>query len=329
MIRRREFIAGLGGAAASSAIWPLAAPAQQRMQVVGFLSAWSPGDIAPRTREFAQGFKEAGFVEGQNVVFESRFASGKMDQLPALAAELVQRRVDALYVAGPPATLAAKSATATIPIVFGMGEDPVKEGIVASLNRPGGNATGFTDFLNQLTAKRLDLLRQAVPSATVIGFLVNPNNPNADPDTKDAQAAALARGLTLRVLTAANEGDFARVFATISQERIGALLFGVEPAFWARAPQLVALAARHAVPTLYDRSLFPAAGGLMSYNTLRSERDHLEGLYLGRVLKGIKPADLPVVQATKFEFVINLKTAKALHLEIPPGILANADVVIE
>ena len=324
-IRRRQFITLLGSAAA----WPVTARAQQRMQVVGFLTLWSPGDTPPRTREFAQGLKEAGFVEGQNVVFESRFASGKVDQLPALAAELVRRRVDAFYVVGPPATIAAKAATATIPIVFGMGEDPVKEGVVASLNRSDGNLTGFTDFNNQLMAKRFDLLRQAVPNATVIGFLVNPNNPNADPDTKDAQAAALARGLTLRVLAAAGEGDFAQAFATISQEGIGALVFGVNPAFWARAPELVALAARHAVPTLYDRSLFPAAGGLMSYNTLRSERDHLEGLYLGRVLKGIKPAQLPVMQATKFEFVINLKTAKALGLEIPAGVLAIADRVIE
>ena len=323
-MRRREFITLIGSVAA----WPRPARAQQRMQVVGFLTLWSPGDTPPRTREFAQGLKEAGFVEGQNVVFESRFASGKVDQLPALAAELVRRRVDAFYVAGPPATIAAKAATATIPIVFGMGEDPVKEGVVASLNRSGGNLTGFTDFNNQLMAKRFDLLRQAVPNAIVIGFLVNPNNPNADPDAKDAQAAALARGLTLRVL-AADQGDFAQTFATISQEGIGALVFGVNPAFWARAPELVALAARHAVPTLYDRSLFPAAGGLMSYNTLRSERDHLEGLYLGRVLKGIKPADLPVMQATQFEFVINLKTAKALGLEIPPGVLAIADRVIE
>jgi putative ABC transport system substrate-binding protein len=325
MIRRREFIAGLGGAAA----WPLAAAAQQRMQVVGFLSMWSPGDTPPRTSVFAQALEEAGFVEGQNVAFESRFASGKVDQLPALAAELVRRRVDAFYVGGPPATIAAKAATATIPIVFGMGEDPVKEGVVASLNRPGGNATGFTDFTNQLMAKRFDLLRQAVPNATVIGFLVNPNNPNADPDTKDARAAALARGLTLRVLAAANEGDFAQAFATISQERIGALLFGVEPFFWARAPELVALAARHAVPALYDRSIYSAAGGLMSYSTLRSEREHFEGLYLGRVLKGIKPADLPVVQATRFEFVLNLKTARTLGLEISPTLFALADRVIE
>jgi putative ABC transport system substrate-binding protein len=324
-MRRREFIAGLGGAVA----WPLAARAQQRMQVVGFLSAWSPGDLPPRTSVFAQALKEAGFVEGQNVAFESRFASYKVDQLPALAAELVRRRVDAFYVGGPPATIAAKAATATIPIVFGMGEDPVKEGIVASLNRPGGNATGFTDFSNQLMAKRVDLLRQAVPNATVIGFLVNPNNPNADPDTKDARAAVLARGLTLRVLAAANEGDFAQAFATISQERIGALLFGVDPFFMARAPELVALAARHAVPALYDRGIFSAAGGLMSYSTLVSEREHFEGLYLGRVLKGIKPADLPVVQATKFEFVVNLKTARTLGLTIPETLLATADQVIQ
>jgi putative ABC transport system substrate-binding protein len=210
-----------------------------------------------------------------------------------------------------------------------MGEDPVKEGIVASLNRPGGNATGFTDFSNQLMGKRFDLLRQAVPNATVIGFLVNPNNSNADPDTKDARAAALARGLTLRVLAAANESDFAQAFATISQERIGALLFGVDPFFMARAPELVALAARHAVPALFDRSIYSAAGGLMSYSTLSSEREHFEGLYLGRVLKGIKPADLPVVQATRFEFVLNLKTARTLGLEISPTLLGLADRVIE
>jgi putative ABC transport system substrate-binding protein len=210
-----------------------------------------------------------------------------------------------------------------------MGEDPVKGGIVPSLNRPGGNATGVTYLSNQLMAKRLDLLRQAVPKATVIGFLVNPDNPNAVPDSRDARAAALALGLTLRVLTATSERDFEQVFATISRERIGALLIGVDTIFWDKARELVALAARHAVPTLYDRSIFPVAGGLMSYDTSSAEAERMIGLYVGLILKGAKPADLPVQQSTKVELVINLKTAKTLGLTIPPNLLALADEVIE
>ena len=210
-----------------------------------------------------------------------------------------------------------------------MGEDPVKGGIVPSLNRPGGNATGVTYLSNQLMAKRLDLLRQAVPKATVIGFLVNPDNPNADPDSRDARAAALALGLTLRVLTATSERDFEQVFATISRERIGALLIGVDTIFWDKARELVALAARRAVPTLYDRSIFPVAGGLMSYDTSSAEAERMIGLYVGLILKGAKPADLPVQQSTKVELVINLKTAKTLGLTIPPNLLALADEVIE
>jgi putative ABC transport system substrate-binding protein len=270
-------------------------------------------------------------VEGQNVTFEFRYASGHYDRLPALAAELVEQRVDVIVAGGPPGAIAAKSATAIIPIpiVLHMGEDPVKGGIVPSLNRPGGNATGVIYLTNQLMAKRLDLLHQAAPRATAIGFLVNPDNPNADPDTKDAQAAALALGLTLRVLTATSERDFEQVFATISRERIGALLVGVEPFFWDKAQELVALAARYAVPALYDRSILPVAGGLMSYDASLTEAERVLGLYVGRILKGAKPADLPVIQATKFEFVVNLKTARTLGLTIPPNLLAIADEVIE
>src|SRR5450432_1656893 len=261
-MRRREFIAGLTGAA----VWPLAARAQQQTAVVGVLSMGTPerSRLSFLSPGFTQALKEFGFVEGQNVKFEFRHASQQFDRLPALAAELISQRVDMIYTAGLPGAIAAKAATATVPIVFTMGEDPVKDGIVVSLNRPGGNATGFSSFNNQLMAKRLDLLRQAVPRATAIGFLMNPDNPNAGPDTKDARDAALARGLTLRVLTAASERDFEQVFATISHERIGALLVGVEPFFWGKAQELIALAARHGIPTLYDLSIFPAAGGLMS-----------------------------------------------------------------
>jgi putative tryptophan/tyrosine transport system substrate-binding protein len=326
-MRRREFIAGLGSAAA----WPLAARAQQRTPVVGVLAFGMPESMRQvgHSPAFTQALKEGGFVEGQNVAFEFRYASGQFDRLPALAADLVGLRVDLIYTPGLPPAIAAKATTSTIPIVFNMGEDPVKEGIVASLNRPGGNATGFTGFSNQLIAKRLELLHQAVPRAAVIGFLVNPNNPNADPDTKDARTAALAHGLSLRVLNAASERDFERVFATITQEGIGALLVGVEPYFWERRQELVALATLNSVPVAYDLDIFPAVGGLMSYGTSPSEGDRQVGLYLGRILKGTRPADLPVVQAAKFEFVINLKTAKALGLTLPESLLATANQIIE
>jgi putative tryptophan/tyrosine transport system substrate-binding protein len=331
-MRRRDFIVGLGGTAALSlACWSPRASAQQRTPVVGMLSFGTPESTrqAVHSPAFTQALKEGGFVEGQNVAFEFRYASGQFNRLPTLAADLVGQRVDLIYTPGLPPAIAAKAATATIPIVFNMGEDPVKEGIVASLNRPGGNATGFTGFGNQLIAKRLELLHQAVPKAAVIGFLVNPNNPNGDPDTKDARTAALAHGLSLRVLDAASERDFERVFATITQERIGALLVGVEPFFWDRRQELVALATRNSVPVVYDLNIFPAVGGLMTYGTSPSEGDRQVGLYLGRILKGTRPADLPVVQATKFEFVINLKTAKSLGLTIPETLLATADEVIQ
>jgi putative tryptophan/tyrosine transport system substrate-binding protein len=325
-MRRRDFIAGLCGAAMA---WSIAARAQQRIPVIGYLGMTTPESNLTVTSAFKQGLSEAGFVEGKNVAIESRFASGQFDRLSTLAADLVRQQVDVILAPGLPPAVAAKAATTTIPIVFTMGEDPIKEGIVPSFNRPGGNVTGFTSFSNQLIAKRLELLHQAVPKATVIGFLVNPNNPNAEPDTADARTAALAHGLSLRVLGAVSERDFERVFAAIAQEKIGALLVGVEPFFWARRQELVALATRNSVPAAYDRNIFPAVGGLMSYGTSTSEGDRQVGLYLGRVLKGARPADLPVVQSTKFEFVINLKTAKALGLTIPETLSATADEVIQ
>jgi putative tryptophan/tyrosine transport system substrate-binding protein len=276
-----------------------------------------------------QALREEGFVAGRNVSFENRFASGQLDRLAVLSADLVRQRVDVIFTGGLAGTTAAKAATTTIPIVFTMGEDPVRYGFVASLNRPGGNATGYTNFANQLFSKQLNLLHLVIPNERKIGFLVNSNNPNAGPDTKDAQAAALALGLTLRALTAAREPDFEQVFSTLAQEQIGGLLVDTDPFFWDQRETLTSLAARHAIPTFYERSLFPEVGGLMSYGTDYNEGYRHAGIYVGRILKGAKPADLPVVQATKFEFVINLKTAKALGLIIPETLLATADEVIQ
>jgi putative ABC transport system substrate-binding protein len=327
MMRRRNFITLLGGAAA----WPLSVRAQQRPQVVGVLSFGMPGDRGTRllTPAFMHALSEGGFVEGKNLALVLRFAAGQFDRLPALAADLVSSRVDLIYAVGLPPAMAAKAATTSIPIVFIMGEDPVKEGVVASLNRPGGNATGFTALANQLIQKRLELLHQAVPDAAVIGFLVNPNNPNAGPDTKDAQAAASAYRLGLRILTVASPSEFEQAFVTISQERIGALLVGVEPFFWMQRQTMTALATRHGVPVAYDRDIFPAVGGLMSYGTDTGEGDRVTGSYVARILKGAKATDLPVMQATKFRFVINLATAKALGLTLPLALLGLADEVIE
>jgi putative ABC transport system substrate-binding protein len=322
MIRRRQFITLLGSAAA----WPLAARAQQRaLPVVGFLGLGATEVPAA----FRKGLAEAGFVEGRNVAIEFRSAQNEVDRLPELAADLVRRRVDAIIAGSPPAARAAKAATASIPIVFSMGEDPVKEGIVPSLNRPGGNVTGVSDFSNQLAAKRLGLLHDTMPRAAVLALLVNPTNPNAEPDTKDAQAAANALGLELRVLTASTEHELEATFTTIVQRRVGALLVGIDPFFRNRPELLVTLASRYAVPALYERRDFAAAGGLMSYGTDPSEASRQTGIYVGRILKGAKPGDLPVQQSTKFELVINLRTAKALGLTIPPGVFAIADEVIE
>jgi putative ABC transport system substrate-binding protein len=326
-IRRREFITLLGGAAA----WPLDARAQQpAMPVVGFLNNAPSREWAPLAAAWRKGLNESGYAEGRNVAIEYRWAEGQYDRLPALAADLVRHKVAVIFAGSPPAILAAKAASATIPIVFSMGEDPVKEGFVASMSRPGGNITGFSHFANQLAGKRIGLLRDIVPKAAAFALLVNPNNPNGEADTKDVQAAADTIGRQLIVLTASTERDLELAFMAIVQQRVGALLVGVDGNFLlGHRDQIAKLALRHAIPTMYDRREFPAAGGLMSYGTDRVESYRQGGIYTGRVLKGEKPADLPVQQATKFEFIINLKTAKALRLEIPPGVLAIVDEVIE
>lgn len=321
MIRRREFMMLAGAAAA----WPRAAHAQQAaLPVVGFLAVGNRTSLTP---EFLRALGEGGFVEGRTMEFDFRW--GAYDQLPALAEELVRRRAAVIRVGGPPTVRAAMAATSAIPIVFGVGEDPVKEGLVASLARPGGNVTGFASFVNQLVAKRLDLLRELVPQAKALGFLANPVNPNIGPDTADVQAAADALGLRLHVLTASNERELEAAFGEFKQQRLDAMLVGVD-VWYREQPQLIAaLAARHGVIASYDRRSFALAGGLMSYGTDLSEGERLAGLYVARILKGAKPADLPVQQATKFELVVNLKTAKAQGFDVPTSILLRANEVIE
>jgi putative ABC transport system substrate-binding protein len=326
-LRRREFITLLSGAAA----WPLAAHAQQAaVPVIGFFSVGSSGGFAPQVVGLRQGLSETGYVEGTNVAIEYRWADGEFDRLPALAADLIRRRVAVIFAHGPPAVLATKAQTTSIPVVFSIGEDPIKEGLVASLNRPGGNVTGFSNFQNLLGAKKLALLRDTVPKAEVLALLVNPTNPNAVPDTKDVQGAAAASSWReLRLFPASTERDVEAVFAAMVRVRVGALLVNVDPFFIERREQIVALAAHHAIPAMYDRREFPVAGGLMSYGASEVEAFRQCGIYVGRILKGAAPGDLPVQQAAKFEFVINLKSAKALGLDIPPGVLAIADDVIE
>jgi len=326
-LRRREFIRLLTGAAA----WPLLAHAQQApVPLVGFFSVGSSDGFAPEVVGLRQGLSETGYVEGRNVAIEYRWADGQFDRLPALAADLISRRVAVIFAHGPPAVLATKTQTTRIPIVFSIGEDPVKEGLVASLNRPEGNVTGFSNFQNLLGPKKLALLRDTVPKAEVLALLVNPTNPNAEPDTKDVQTATAASlWRELRVFPASTERDVEAAFAAMVQFRVGALLVNVDPFFISRSAQIVALAAHYAIPALYDRREFPVAGGLMSYGASEVEAFRQCGIYLGRILKGATPGDLPVQQAAKFEFVINLKTARALALEIPPGVLAIADEVID
>jgi putative ABC transport system substrate-binding protein len=325
-IRRREFLALLGGAAA----WPLTARAQQStMSVIGFLNGALPEGYAPFVAAFRQGLKEAGYVEGQNVTIEYRWAEGQYDRLPALAADLVQQKVTVIAATSTPAALAAKAATSTVPIVFTTGGDPIKLGLVASLNRPGGNVTGTVHFSVEVGPKRLELARELFPGATTFALLVNPANPLAATVSKDLQAVADTLGVRLHVLHASTEADFEAAFATAAQLRAAALVISTpDPLFNSHAAQLGALALRHSVPAIYQFREFAAAGGLMSYGGDARDTYRLAGVSTGRILKGAKPADLPVVQASKFE-LLNLKTARALGITVPLPLSGRADEVIE
>jgi ABC-type uncharacterized transport system substrate-binding protein len=323
-MRRREFITLLGGAAVS---WPQVVRAQQPgMPIVGFLHYGSPETYAHIISAFRQGLRESGFVEGQNVAIEYRWANGHYDRLPALAADLVRRQVVAIAAAGFVGAQAAKAATATIPVAFASGVDPVASGVVASLNRPGGNVTGVSLISLELAAKRLELLRELMPQVRVIALLINPDNPSTGTELTDAEAAARTLGLQIRKVTASNERDLDAAFATMQTPRVDALIVSQDVH---RRDQIIALAARHAVPAVYSWREHPAAGGLMSYAPSLAEGYRQVGIYIGKILKGAKPADLPVEQPTKFELVINLKTARALGLTVPPTLLVRADEVIE
>ena len=327
-MRRREFITLLG---ASAATWPLAARAQQRSQpLIGFLDTRSPDELADRLRAFREGLKEAGYVEGENVTILYRWADNKIDRMPALAADLVRRRVAALVAPTTAAALTAKAASNTIPTIFSVGSDPVALGLVSSLNRPGGNATGVNSFLNELVEKRLELLREFVPNANYVAVLVNPTNVAlAETMRRDAEAAAGPLALRIKLFNAATGDEIHAAFEQIALERPDALFLGSDPFFLPRRVQLATLATRHGLPTSFSARYGPEVGGLMSYGTNINDSMHQVGIYTGRVLKGEKPAGLPIVQATRFELVINLSTAKALGLKVPANLLAIADEVIE
>ena len=326
-MRRREFITLLGSAAAT---WPLTARAQQpTMPVIGFLNGSSPAGYARMVAAFRQGLKETGYVEGQNVAIEYRWAEGDFDRLPALAADLVRRQVSVIAATSSPANLVAKNATSTIPIVFTTGTDPVQFGLVTSLARPSGNVTGVTQLNVEIVAKRIELAHELVPTATAVALLVNPTDPIVDFEMKDSRAAALTLGLQLHVLRASTEAELDEAFTKFLQLRAGVLVIATDVFFNGHLERLATLATRHLVPAIYEYRQFVTAGGLISYGPELTDSYRLAGIYTGRILKGEKPADLPVQQATKVELIINLKTAKTLGLVIPPALLARAEEMIE
>jgi putative ABC transport system substrate-binding protein len=328
-MRRRAFIALVGGGTTVSA-WPLTVRAQQAMPVIGFLQSASLDAMTDLLRGFHQGLKDTGYVEGENVAIEYRFADNQLDRLPALAADLVRRRVAMIVTGSPPPAFAAKAVTKTIPIVFGVAEDPVRMGLVTSLARPGGNLTGINFFSTELVGKRLELLRELLPRAVRVAVFVNPANASITESTlRDLEPAARAMGLQIQVLNADTSREIDAVFANLGGERPDALFFGTGPFFNARRVQLAQWAARLAVPATYSSRLAAEAGGLMSYGTSRTDSYRQMGVIAGRVLKGAKPADMPVVQSTKFELVINAQTARMLGLTVPASLLSRADEVIE
>jgi putative ABC transport system substrate-binding protein len=326
-VRRREFITLVGGAAA---MWPLSVRAQEAaIPVIGYLSSLTQADSAHFDAALRRGLSDMGYVEGRSIAIEYRWITDSYDPLPAMAADLVQHRVALIVAGGPPAVLAAKAATTTIPIVFVTGADPVKFGFVTSFNRPNGNLTGVWMVTTVLAEKRVQLMHDLLPKAGSIAMLINPTSPVAEPQTRDAQAAARALALNLIVMSAVSENDFDQVFMTLVQQRVDALLVSADPFFSSRREHFVALAARHAIPTMYEFREFVEVGGLMSYGAVLSNGYYKGGLYAGQILKGAKPADLPVEQTTKLELLINLKTAKTLGLDVPATLLATADEVIE
>jgi putative ABC transport system substrate-binding protein len=331
VIARRKFITLVGGAAgAAAAGWPLAARAQQpAMPVIGFLNGASPAAYTPFVAAFRQGLREAGYIEGQNATIEYRWADGQYERLPALAAELIDRKVAVIAATTTPAAQAAKAATATVPIVFTTADDPVKLGLVPSINRPGGNITGISNLLVELGSKQLGLLRDLVPDITAAATLTNPSFPGAERQLADVQAAVHALGLQLVVLRASTEPEIDAAFASMVQQGCRAVVVGADPFFIARRDHIVALAARDGIPAIYSFREFALAGGLMSYGTDFRDSYRLAGIYTGRIIKGELPADLPVQRSVKFEFVLNLKTAKTLGLSVPTSMQLLADEVIE
>jgi putative tryptophan/tyrosine transport system substrate-binding protein len=324
-MRRRDFISLVGGAAGA---WPLAVRAQPTMPVVGFLSFGLPDLQGARLRAFREGLKAFGYVDGQNLAIEWRWVGDHYEHLPAAAVDLVRRQVSLIATQGTPAVLAAKAATTTMPIVFLTGGDPIRLGIVASINRPGGNVTGVTFLLSEMATKQFGLLHDLLPKATVIGFLTNPNNPQANTQLRDVSTTVKALALKLVVVNASNAGEIDAAFSSLAQ-RVDALVMGADAVFTQQRDQLVALAARHAVPVMYNLREYVEAGGLMSYGSSITEVSRQGGMYVARILKGEKPADLPVMQTTKFEFLINLRTAKALGINVSDNLISLADEVIE